>query len=258
MTGRWGRPQGLWKVHLQRTLNWALLLPFGALIILLLRWAGGYRIENLEETRRRFRELSREKAPLLVCGNHLTFIDSALMLWAFASTVWYLFHYRFFSWNLPAGDFFAKKLKYRVVLHLSKCIFLYRDGPPAHQNRVLTLCRHLLEKGEVVTIFPEGQRSRSGRVEPEKMTHGAARLIESLGGRCRVLCVYVRGDKQEGYSDYPPRGSLFRIRMELLAPSSSQAGRQAYHEITAQIGGALKRLEEEHFHELAQGRGRPG
>ena len=42
----------------------------------------GWRIENAAEARAEFRRLRREGGPLLVCANHLTMIDSALIAWA--------------------------------------------------------------------------------------------------------------------------------------------------------------------------------
>ncbi len=227
-------------------LDWFFLLPFAGLIVALMRFAGGYQIENRREIRRRFREISRDRAPLLICLNHLTFIDSALLMWAMAPNSWYFFNFRCFSWNLPAGDFFKKKMIYRLVALFSKCIFIHRDGSRDHKYSILGICRYLLLRGEVVSIFPEGKRSRSGRFEPDKVTFGVGKILESLP-ECRVLCVYIRGDQQRTWSNYPPRGSRLHIAMDLIRPRTERTGRDAHFDLTMQIANTLKQMEENYF-----------
>lgn len=226
--------------------DWAFCLPFAGLIVFLMRTAGGYRVDNVRAIRRQFREIRRGNKPLLICLNHLTFIDSAMLMWALAPVPWYFLHFRSFSWNLPAGDFFKKKFIYRVVAFFSKCVFIHRDGSKEHKTAILSVCRYLLSKGEVLSIFPEGKRSRSGRFEPDKVTFGAGKLVANLP-ECQVLCVYIRGDKQQGYSNYPPRGSRLSITMRLLEPHTERTGRDAYFDLTTQIASTLKEMENQYF-----------
>jgi 1-acyl-sn-glycerol-3-phosphate acyltransferase len=100
------------KLRFQSIVCRVLLLPVCGSIAGLFRFMQGYRIENMAEIRREFKKIWAEKErtgkPLVICANHLTFIDSALMIWALASNFWYLFNYRAFMWNVPAGDFFKK------------------------------------------------------------------------------------------------------------------------------------------------------
>ena len=246
------------KVRWQAIVCRALLLPFGGMLILLMKIWRGYRIENLPEIRAQFRAIWEEKklrdAPLLICANHLTFIDSALIIWALASNFWYFFNYKAFTWNLPAGDFFKQKLHYHLTLYLTKCIFLDRKGTPAHKNAVLNLCRYLLEKGGVVLIFPEGQRSRTGVFENERLRFGAGKIITSLENP-QVLCIYLRGDRQESFSNYPPKHSRFRLKMQLLTPavSGGVSKKRAAVEVVREIGWAIKEMENDFF---AESRGR--
>jgi 1-acyl-sn-glycerol-3-phosphate acyltransferase len=234
------------SLKVQRTVGWIFLLPFCTLLVGLMRYLRGYKIENLPEIRRQFKEITRAKTPLLICANHLTFIDSALMLWAMAPNSWYLFNYRFFSWNLPAGDFFKKKLIYRFIAYLTKCIFIHRDGTREHKNSIVDLCRHLLKRGEVVSVFPEGRRSRSGRFDVDQLTKGCGNLATTVPD-CRVLCVYLRGNQQETFSNYPAKGSRFYMKMEVMTPVITKSGREAYAEVTEQIAGKIKRMEEVYF-----------
>jgi 1-acyl-sn-glycerol-3-phosphate acyltransferase len=236
----------------QRLLCRLLHVPLYFVCVALMRHASGYRIARLAEVRRRFRDVAATPGPLLICANHLTFIDSALMIWAFGSNGWYLGNFSRFSWNLPAGDFFKKKMLYRFVALISKCVFIHRDGSKQHKDGVLQLCRHLLASGEVVTIFPEGKRSRTGRFDPANLTYGAGKLVSELGG-CRVLCVYLRGDKQETYSNYPPKGATFHVDMELLDLVSRKPGREGYQDIVGRIGASIHGMEERYFAGAASG-----
>lgn len=242
------------KARLQANICRILLLPFGGLLIVLMKYFRGYKIENMPEIRRQFREIWKEKqrakTPLIICANHLTFIDSALIIWALASNFWYLFNYRAFTWNLPAGDFFKQKLHYHLTLYLTKCIFLDRKGTPAHKNAVLNLCRYLLEKGNVVLIFPEGQRSRTGVFDNERLRFGVGKIVTSLEN-AQVLCVYLRGDKQEGFSNYPPKNSRFDLKMKLIAPivSAEISKKRASIEVIKQIGSTIREMETEYFAE---------
>ncbi|MEO6392969.1 MAG: 1-acyl-sn-glycerol-3-phosphate acyltransferase [Pyrinomonadaceae bacterium] len=243
-----GQPTGpeLRSVRIQTAICWLMLLPFGGFLTLLLL-AKGYRIKNKREIRRRFAQMMRDSdRPLLLCSNHLTFIDSALIIVALGSNWWYLFHYQAFPWNLPAGDFFKKKLKYHVTLFLMKCIFIHRDGSSEHKNAVLGLCRYLLNDRQNVLVFPEGQRSRSGRFAADALTLGASRLVSTVPD-CRVLCLYLRSAKQETYSNYPPAGAHFSLGMKMIEPATEKSGKDGLLDLTEQIGATIAGLEAEFF-----------
>jgi 1-acyl-sn-glycerol-3-phosphate acyltransferase len=246
------------RTRLQSFICRLLLLPLGGLLVLMMR-ASGYSIENIHEIRKQYREIWEKKekdSPLIICANHLTFIDSALIIWALAPNFWYLFNYKAFTWNLPAGDFFKKKFIYHITLYLTKCIFIHRDGTNEHKNDVLRLCRYLLLQGNVVLIFPEGQRSRKGFFDSEKITAGVGKIIYSLEN-ARVLCIHLRGDKQKSFSNYPPRGSHFKMSMKLIEPHTEKRGKAAYNEIVGQIAGAIKQFENEYFAARSETRLKP-
>ncbi|MGQ0540787.1 MAG: lysophospholipid acyltransferase family protein [Blastocatellia bacterium] len=241
------------KARLQVTICRILLIPVGGVLILLMKYVRGYRIKNMAAIRREFQEIwkqkERDETPLIICANHLTFIDSALIIWALASNFWYLFNYRAFTWNVPAGDFFKKKLHYHAILYLTKCIFIDRKGSPAHKNSVLNLCRYLLAKGNVVLIFPEGQRSRSGRFDIDRLRFGTGKILTSLEN-AKVLCVYLRSPLQDSFSNYPPKGSRFQMRLKLITPRvDGPSKKQASIGAVKQIGAVIKEMENEFFAE---------
>lgn len=239
------------KLRFQAVVCRIVLLPVCGAIAAAFRFVGGYKIENMAKTRREFKKIWAEKErtgkPLVICANHLTFIDSALMIWALASNFWYLFNYRAFMWNVPAGDFFKKKFYYHATLYLTKCIFIDREGSPAHKNAILNLCRYLLAKGNVVLIFPEGQRSREGVFDIDRLRFGVGKIVTSLEG-AKVLCIHLRSDKQKRYSNYPAKGSRFHMRMKVVEPQVGDlTKKQASIAAVKQIGETIKAMEDEFF-----------
>ncbi|MFM9904662.1 MAG: lysophospholipid acyltransferase family protein [Pyrinomonadaceae bacterium] len=239
------------KTRFQSTLCRILLLPIGGLLVAVMKYIRGYRIENMAAIRGQFKaiwqEKEREDYPLVICSNHLTFIDSALIIWALASNYWYFFNYRAFTWNVPAGDFFKKKLHYHTILYLTKCIFIDRKGSPAHKNAVLNLCRYLLAKGNVVLIFPEGQRSREGKFDVDRLRFGTGKILTSLE-EARVLCVYIRSPLQKVFSNYPPKGSRFRLYMKLIKPNvDGLSKKQSSITAVKEIGTVIEQMENEFF-----------
>lgn len=249
------------KTRFQSNICRVALLPLGALLIFLMKYVRGYRIENMATIRRQFREIwamrERENVPLVICANHLTFIDSALLIWAFASNFWYVRNYRAMMWNIPAGDFFKKNPLYHAVLYLTKCIFIDRKGSAAHKNAVLNLCRYLLAKGNIVLIFPEGQRSRTGRFDIERLRFGTGKIINALG-RAKVLCVHIRSPKQKTFSNYPPKGAHFQIRTQVIEPTINAADtpKIASISIVKQIGETIRKMEHSFFLENPNALGR--
>lgn len=234
------------RINLQRAMGFITLIPFCYGIISIFKYVMRYKIENKKEIRRQFKEILTENTPLVICSNHLTFIDSCLIIWALAPNYWYQFNYKNFSWNLPAGDFFGKKRRYRFVAFLSKCIFIHRDASANHHNEILNICKQLLLKKEIITIFPEGKRSRSGIFDPTKITYGVGKIIQAVPN-CRVLCIYVRGDKQETFSNYPLKNSTFSMQLNCITPTTTKTGREGVTEIVQQIAKTIKAQEENYF-----------
>jgi hypothetical protein len=217
-----------------------------AMAVALMRAWGGYRIEDLAGSRRRFREIVRDGRPLLICANHLTCIDSAVIIWALGSNAWYLRNFRTLSWNLPAQDFFGSRMLFRAIGLFSKCIFLDRKGSRGHKHQIFGICRHLLSQGEVLTIFPEGRRSRTGRFERKDLAPGVGRLVAEVA-RCRVLCLYLRADRQLTFSAAPPRGSRFSLDLVTLDFDEEERSRERAGRILEEIGATIAAQEARFF-----------
>lgn len=215
--------------------------------VALMRFGLGWRIDGVPAARREYRALrAGSPAPLLVCANHLTLVDSALVAWALGSPGWFLTNYAALPWNVPERQNFARSLASRVLVYLMKCVPVARGGDRGEVSEVLARLAYLLARGEAVLVFPEGGRSRSGVVEIESATYGVGRLIGALHD-CRVLCVYLRGERQDGFGDLPPRGERFRVQLAMLEPRSDLKGMRRARDLSQQVVRTLARLEQEHF-----------
>ena len=225
-----------------------LLAPLWVTLVMgAMRFGMGWRIEGIAEARRAYRKLcGGSRGGVLVCANHLTMVDSFMIGWALAPAWWYVLHYGRLQWNTPERENFARTRIMRLAIYVAKCIPVRRGGDRREVGRVLSRFTWLLSRGEAGLMFPEGGRSRSGRVDVLASTYGVGRIARALPG-LRVLCVYLRGDGQATWSDYPARGERFRIRVEELEPKSDRGGLRGSIEVSRQILAKLGDMEREYF-----------
>jgi 1-acyl-sn-glycerol-3-phosphate acyltransferase len=217
------------------------------LIWVALRFLGRYRVEGLSELRREYREiLSRSSAPLLVCANHLTMVDSFVIAWVLGNPLWYLLHFSALPWNVPERLNFAVRWWQKALIYALKCVPIHRGGRRSEVAGVLTRVIHLLNGKDTVLIFPEGGRSRSGRVEVDNAATGVGRIIRSVSD-CRVLCVYLRGAKQAGYSVAPERGDRFYAALSEIEPKTDADGLRGSRDLVRQVVRKLADMETEYF-----------
>jgi 1-acyl-sn-glycerol-3-phosphate acyltransferase len=232
---------------LQREVGRLLAWLWIPLVVGVLRLGMGWRIEGAREARRRFRQLRRgSPGGLLVCANHLTMVDSFVIAWALAPAWWYVVHYGSVPWNTPERENFARTWPMRALVWLMKCIPVRRGGDRREVGLVLARIAWLLGRGEAALIFPEGGRSRTGRVDTAATTYGVGRVARAHPGT-RVLCVYLRGERQETWSDLPARGESFRVRVSELEPKSERRGLRGSLEVSQQVLAKLAEMEREHF-----------
>lgn len=237
-------------IELQKAFGWLALPWLAAGAIFYMRVVRGNRIDKLSEVRQRFREIAADERPLLICVNHLTMVDSFFVHWALSSQIDYLRHYRRFAWNVPATENFQRGVLLKLMSYLGKTVPIDRAGSPTHHRAVLQTLAHLLRRGDFVTLFPEGGRSRSGRVQVDEVAYGVGRILRDVPD-ARVLCVYLRGDQQETWGFQPPRGDLIHIDLELLEPRTEHKGLRAARELSQQVIEQLKRMEDRYFAQRA-------
>jgi len=207
----------------------------------------GYRIPGLRRVRREFAaQMGRGPGPWLICANHLTLVDSLVIQWALAPG-WRLFlRRRLFVWNLPDKQNISRTRFLRTLGYLGKCLPVVRQGTPEEARRTLEKVAFLLSRGQTVVVFPEGGRSRVGRVDLERVTYGVGRMLQDVPAT-RVLCVYARGYGQREYSDYPRRGERFFLRVGQVAPATSASGMRGARDLARQIVARLSEMETEYF-----------
>jgi 1-acyl-sn-glycerol-3-phosphate acyltransferase len=234
-----------------------LLSPVWVPAVVLLMRARGWRLKGAAATRRQYRAVWRaDGGPILICANHLTMVDSAIVAWALGSPAWLLAHYAALPWNVPERRNFSASLWSRILVYLMKCVPVTRGGSRDEVAQVLERLTHLLQRGETVLMFPEGGRSRTGRVDAENVTYGIGRLIAAVPG-CRVVCLYLRGEQQDEFGDLPRAGERLHVRLASLRPTTSLSGLRAARQLAQQVGHVLAELERAHFHELGAGSAKP-
>lgn len=233
--------------RVQRTIGWLVAPLWIPIASLMLRLRFGYRVENLAEVRREAERIrAQSSSPLLVCANHLTLIDSMLVAWALAPSWRYLTRFGLLPWNTPEVKNFANTTFNRVVIYLAKCVPIERGGGREDVARVLNRIGYLLGRGELALLFPEGGRSRTGRISEDAAAWGVGRIVAAVPG-CRVLCVYMRGDAQETWSDYPAKGDRMRVSLACIEPKSDHRGVRRTRDLAQQIVSQLMRMEARYF-----------
>ena len=124
--------------------------------------------------------------PLIITPNHQTYADPALVTIPVRRRVYYMAWNRLFE--IPVFNWMIRGLRAFPVR-------IDSADPSATREAV-----RLLTAGHVVMIFPEGERTHTGRVERFKL--GAFRLAATLG--VPVLPVTIAG----GHESWPP-GRVF-------------------------------------------------
>lgn len=208
----------------------------------------GYRIRDLKAVRALCRrEFERYEGPWLICANHLTMVDSVILSYAMLSLWMHLRAYRWIPWNLPERNNFRNPLL-MLMCYLSKCIPVQRGGSRAETKQALAKCAYLLSRRQRLLIFPEGGRSRTGRIDREQYAYGVGRFLDNDSGDLRVMCLYLRGDHQASYSNIPAFNEYFTILVDVFRPEKSAlTGLRAQRDYAGQIIGRLAEMEERYF-----------
>lgn len=236
------------SLRIQKFLGWLAFPILSPLIILILRWIRKYDVKNLDEIRKSFKKIVSENRPILICPNHLTMVDSVIIQYALVSMWGYLCNYRLFAWNIPAKENFSSSLALRVITYLSKCIPIDRNGDESHIQSVLDKADSLLKSKEPFLIFPEGKRSRTGKIEIEEVTYGVGKILQNIPDAI-VLCVYLRGSKQKTYSTVPQKNDQFYMKLSTIYPKTEAKGFRGQRELSLQIIRELKAMEENYERE---------
>lgn len=235
-----------YSLNLQSLLGRLAAFVIGPLSYLLFKFMR-YRVRDLRNVRREcLLHFKKHKGPWLICPNHLTMIDSAILAIAMLPLYRYLLQYRLLQWNLPESNNFMTNPFLAILCYLLKCIPVNRGGDRDKMKSVLDKCDYLLSKKQCLMIFPEGKRSRTGRVKTEGFSYGAGRFVNNHED-CRVMCVYLRGDHQDAYSTIPRLGERFIMKVETFRPRTRHKGLRGQRDYAKQIIKRLVGMEETYF-----------
>jgi hypothetical protein len=215
--------------------------------VVVIRFWFRYRIADLAAVRAQYKRIrAQSDAPMLVCGNHLTLVDSFLVAWALGSAFHWLVHPDELPWNTPERRNFGRNPFSRALFFVMKCIPITRGGPREGVRAVLARVIYLLQRGETALLFPEAGRSRTGRVDVDAAAWGVGRVIGAVPS-CRVLCVYLRGRQQETWSDYPAKGDMLEVSLVCIEPKSDAKGVRRSRDLALQVTRQLQCMEEAYF-----------
>lgn len=207
-----------------------------------------YRVKNLTQIRRQIAgEYSRHKGPWIICANHLTMIDSFLLGYASFSLFGHIVGFKKLPWNLPERSNFQRNIFMAALCYLAKCLPIDRGGSREKIKKTLDKCIYLLEHGHTIMIFPEGGRSRTGRINKENYSYGVGRFVKDVEN-CKILCMYMRGDKQKSYSFIPAWGDKFTVMAEVFNPAEVEGSAlRVQRDYASQIIERLAQMEEKYF-----------
>lgn len=157
-------------------------------------WASFYVYANpLWKARIQGRQKLPWRGPAVIVANHLSLVD-ILVLYGL---------YRPFKWVSKAENFKVPAVGWNMVLN--DYVRLTR-GDRDSIRAMMSHCRRHLERGSPVLIFPEGTRSRDGRLQPFK--DGAFRL--AMEAKVPVIPIAMRGT----YETLPKHGLVLRQHMD--------------------------------------------
>lgn len=223
------------------------LFWFGPLFIFLLKILGRYSCPTEGDTRKRLKELLERhpNKPILICANHLTMIDSMLITAFLFDLKTLLFQFRYFPWNVPEIKNFGNNPLLRMMCYLGKCVYVERSGSADSRRLSWAKIQHLNRQGDTICIFPEGGRSRTGRVDRDSAVYGVGQLVQTSPDTL-VIAVYLRGVSQKEYSFFPRWKESFFLDWRAV-PCTIADGKRGQRDITLQIVSELESMEQDYF-----------
>jgi 1-acyl-sn-glycerol-3-phosphate acyltransferase len=105
---------------------------------------------------------------------------------------------------------------------------------------------YLTHQQQDMMIFPEGTRSKTGRINTSNYIYGVGQLIID-SPNLTVVSVYMRGLTQERDAIFPKKGEKFHLSLEVITPSTDKKGLRAMRDIASQLIEQLVLMEEDYF-----------
>ncbi len=165
------------------------------------------------------------RPPLLVVSNHRSMLDSHVVSVAFGLWPRGLFDPRIAPFHTPEASNFMSTPGMFAFHTLLRCVPLQR-GAGVHQPGLDTVIE-LLRRRNVVYMFPEGTRSRDGRIG--RASPGVGRVLLEAG--CPALPLHVSGTGRmlPIGTRWPRRGDPIRITIGQVIPPERWADLPSGH-----------------------------
>lgn len=167
--------------------------------------------------------------PYILVANHTSHIDTAALFAAVPREWIGLIH------PVAASDtFYRNKISAEISANVLNAVPFDRYGDFEHS---MAECRAVLERGEILLMFPEGTRSMTGSIGPFRS--GAAQLAIAVG--CPVVPAFIEG----GADILPKKARMLRPRKlrvvfgDALTPPPGPVDLQKVQEFTKQLEQAV-------------------
>jgi long-chain acyl-CoA synthetase len=169
-----------------------------------------------------------EKGPYIIAPNHLSFADAPSVMAAL-------------SWRRGSQVFFLGTTEYfsgPITSVISKLIHVIPVDMDTRLYHALQLSAYVLRNGKILCVFPEGSRSRDGRIKEFKK--GVGIVAKELG--VPVVPVSIRGT----YEMLPPgRNVPYPSKITVSFGKPVHPGGKDYDEIVRTLHQEVVRLSEE-------------
>lgn len=144
---------------------------FGKFVI----WLMGSKVEVIYEDRRDYDSIGDE--PVVVVGNHQSFVDIPLILGYFPKNVGFVAKKEIRNW-----------LIFNLWMDRAQCVFLDRSNPKKALSSMKEAMK-FVKSGKSVAIFPEGTRTSDGNIGSFKK--GSFKLAIEPG--VRIVPITIKG-----------------------------------------------------------------
>lgn len=172
--------------------------------------------------------------PAIIAGNHVSMLDPPLAGVASGHRVWFL-----------ARQTLMKKTWVKWLLLALDCIPLDREGADIRSIRRVI---NNLKQGRSVVMFPEGTRSKDGRLQPMKA--GLGFIVHKA--QVPVIATYIHGAHQA-----MPKGTRMIFPKKIIVEFSNpiyfnelytqKGSDEIYRSIACQVGAVLYNLEKKYI-----------
>lgn len=242
------------SLALQHYVAWVNFFWFAPIYIFVLRFIARYRIRDLKAFRAKAKQFMQDAGtrPVILCSNHLTLIDSMLITWALSPFSDVLRNFHRVPWHMPEFANFAKNIWLRAMCYLGKSIYVKRGGGAKDRRKSIDQIHWLMRYNHVFCLFPEGGRSRSGRVEADSATYSVGEYVQHHPN-ARIVCMYIRGDSQESWGKWPKLGSTLEADIRELKIETIEEGRKGARDISRRIIEELIAMEKLYFEKRTHG-----